>query len=83
MHILVIGAGGMLGAKLVARLARDGRLGGLEIGKLTRHDVVLPPPPPQSGFAIDTFVSDLTGDGEAAKLVISRPDVIFHLGRLR
>jgi D-erythronate 2-dehydrogenase len=82
MHILIIGAGGMLGAKLVSRLAKDGRLGSAEISKMTRHDVVLPPPPPPSGFAIDTFVSDLTGEGEASKLVSTRPDVIFHLAAI-
>ncbi len=82
MHVLIIGAGGMLGAKLVSRLAKDGRLGSAEISKMTRHDVVLPPPPPPSGFAVDTFVSDLTGEGEAAKLVATRPNVIFHLAAI-
>ena len=46
MNILVIGGGGMVGVKLINRLAADGRLGEAAIGKIIRHDVVLAPPPP-------------------------------------
>ena len=41
MKILVIGGGGMVGVKLVNRLAADGKLGASAISKITRHDVVL------------------------------------------
>jgi nucleoside-diphosphate-sugar epimerase len=42
MHILIIGAAGMVGRKLAERLAKDGHLGGREITKATLHDVVVP-----------------------------------------
>ena len=42
MHILVLGAAGMVGRKLTERLARDGRLGNREITRLTLQDVVAP-----------------------------------------
>ena len=42
MHILVLGAAGMVGRKLCERLLRDGRLGKSDNTKLTMHDVVEP-----------------------------------------
>ena len=51
MRILVIGAAGMLGGKLVERLVRDGRLGSERISKLTLVDLVAAEPPGDPGFA--------------------------------
>ncbi len=79
MHILIIGAGGMLGGQLCDWLSRTGTLSGRKITKLTRHDVVLSPPPPHSDFPIKTLMGDLAQDGEAITLIKSRPDLIFHL----
>jgi D-erythronate 2-dehydrogenase len=78
MKTLIIGAAGMLGRKLVDRLAASG----LPVTHLTRHDVVLSPAPPQASFPIETFIGDLSVDGEAEKLVASRPDLIFHLAAI-
>jgi D-erythronate 2-dehydrogenase len=82
MHILVIGAGGMLGAKLISRLAASPNLGGQAIARITRYDAVIPPPPPASVFPIDTFVGDLSAAGETEKLIATKPDVIFHLAAI-
>lgn len=82
MNILVIGGGGMVGVKLINRLARDGRLGAAPITKIIRHDVVLSPPPPASAFPIETLIGDLSTPGEAEKLIAMRPDVIFHLAAI-
>jgi D-erythronate 2-dehydrogenase len=82
VHILVIGAGGMLGAKLVSRLCATDNLNDQIIHRITRYDAVIAPPPPASGFPIDTFVGDLSAAGEAEKLIVSRPDVIFHLAAI-
>ncbi|MFO1130510.1 MAG: D-erythronate dehydrogenase [Hyphomicrobiales bacterium] len=82
MNILVIGGGGMVGVKLINRLARDGRLGDAPITKIIRHDVVLSPPPPASAFPIETLIGDLSTPGEAEKLVALKPDVIFHLAAI-
>ncbi|MEP9349577.1 D-erythronate dehydrogenase [Xanthobacter sp. KR7-225] len=81
MHILVIGGAGMVGRKLIERLARDGRLGDRPITRLTAHDVV-PPKLPPAPFATDSRVSDISVPGEAAALVAQRPDVIFHLAAI-
>ena len=82
MHILVIGAGGMLGAKLIARLGVDGVLDGKTVTRLTRFDAVIPPPPPATAFPVETFVGDLSVAGEAEKLIATKPDVIFHLAAI-
>jgi nucleoside-diphosphate-sugar epimerase len=66
--ILVIGAAGMIGRKLSARLKKDGA------GELILHDVVSAGP--------GAMVSDLSAPGEAEKLVAARPDLIFHLAAI-
>jgi nucleoside-diphosphate-sugar epimerase len=82
LHILVIGAGGMVGAKLVNRLCTDGSLGGTPISKITRYDVAIAPPPPASSFPIETYAGDLSAPEEAEKLLSAKPDVIFHLAAI-
>jgi D-erythronate 2-dehydrogenase len=81
MKVMVIGAAGMLGRKLVERLATASD--GLDVSALIRHDVVLSPaPPPHARFPIQTFLGDLSVAGEAEKLVANRPDLIFHLAAI-
>ena len=82
MKILVIGAGCMLGGQLIQKLSTQGKLGESHITKITRHDVVLPPPPPHTDFPIDTIMSDLAAEGQAAAAIKDRPDVIFHLAAI-
>jgi nucleoside-diphosphate-sugar epimerase len=82
MNILVIGGGGMVGVKLIERLAKDGRLGDAPVSRIIRQDVVLSPPPPASAFPIETLIGDLSTPGEAEKLVSLKPDVIFHLAAI-
>ena len=67
--ILIIGAAGMLGRKLAARLAGS--------DSLILHDIVQPESPP--GAAASCHASDLSEPGAAAALLASRPDVIYHL----
>jgi nucleoside-diphosphate-sugar epimerase len=82
MHILIIGAAGMVGRKLTERLVKDGSLGGREITRATLHDVVTPQAPAKAPFQVTTLASDFSEPGEAEKLVAARPDVIFHLAAI-
>ena len=82
MHILVLGAAGMVGRKLVERLLRDGRLGKSDISRLTLQDVVAPNKPEKAGYPIDVVAGDFAVPGFADKLVANRPDVIFHLAAI-
>ena len=82
MHILVLGAAGMVGRKLVERLLRDGRLGKQDIARLTLHDVVEPAKPEKAGFPVETMAGDFAVPGAAEKLIAGWPDVIFHLAAI-
>ena len=79
-HVLVIGAGGMIGRKLVQRLAQDGHLGGRAVERLSLVDIAAPAVPP--GMVGDAWAADLSEPGAAARMVAARPDVIFHLAAI-
>ena len=82
MHVLILGAAGMVGRKLVERLVADGGLADRAIARATLHDVVAPEPPKGAPFAVATVASDLSTPGEAETLVAERPDVVFHLAAI-
>jgi nucleoside-diphosphate-sugar epimerase len=82
LHILILGAAGMVGRKLVERLLRDGRLGDKDITKMTLQDVVAPARPENSAFPVKIVAGDFAVPGFAEKLVTERPDVIFHLAAI-
>jgi nucleoside-diphosphate-sugar epimerase len=82
LHILVLGAAGMVGRKLSDRLLRDGHLGKREISRMTLQDVVAPAQPAKAGFPVNIVTCDFAVPGAAEKLVADRPDVIFHLAAI-
>jgi D-erythronate 2-dehydrogenase len=82
MHILIIGAAGMVGRKLTDRLVKDNSLGGKPIDKLTLVDVVAPEKPAGYAGEAETVTADLSAPGEAEKLAARRPDTIFHLAAI-
>ena len=81
MHILILGAAGMVGRKLFERLARDGALGGKPITSALLHDVVAPTPPP-APFPVTTATGDLSEPGAIDALLARAPDVLFHLAAI-
>ncbi len=82
MHILIIGAAGMVGRKLAQRLARDGTLRGSEIAAMTLADVVAADAPSAFGGKMRIETVDLSEPGTAERLIAARPDVIFHLAAI-
>jgi len=82
MHVLVIGAAGMVGRKLVDALAAQGEIGGAVVDQLTLVDVVEPTAPPSFAGKVRTIAADLSSDGVPARLVAERPDLIFHLAAI-
>ncbi|MBV9531019.1 MAG: SDR family oxidoreductase [Bradyrhizobium sp.] len=82
MHVLVLGAAGMVGRKFVERLVRDGRLGKADISRLTLHDVVAPTKPEKAGFLVEVVAGDFAVPGAAEKLIADRPEAIFHLAAI-
>ncbi len=78
MKALVIGAAGMIGRKLVERLARDGALAGQKIDSLDAVDIVAPAPP-SAPFPISTQACDIASLYVPGGLAKARPDVVFLL----
>ena len=62
MHVLILGAAGMLGRKLAERLARDGGAAGAAVERLTLADVVAPAAPPGLPGATTCLAVDLVPD---------------------
>ncbi len=82
MHVLILGAAGMIGRKLTERLLKEQRVGTREVSKLTLHDVVAPKVPANAPFPVSASASDFSLPGEADKLVATKPDMIFHLAAI-
>lgn len=81
MRVLILGAGGMIGAKLAQRLAREGQLGGQKITALTLSDLTSPNAP-EGDVPCASRADDITKQGTAEDLMADRPDVIFHLAAM-
>jgi nucleoside-diphosphate-sugar epimerase len=82
LHILILGAAGMVGRKLTERLLRDGRLGNREISGMTLQDVVAPEKPAKAPMPVKVIASDFSDAGAAAGLLADRPEIIFHLAAI-
>ncbi|RYC04676.1 D-erythronate dehydrogenase [Ciceribacter ferrooxidans] len=82
MHVLIIGAAGMVGRKLAGHLAASGSLGGHPVEAMTLVDVVKPEAPVGYGGTVEVETADLSAAGTARRLLAGRPDVIFHLAAI-
>ncbi len=71
MHILILGAAGMLGRKLTQAITG----GALPYDRLTLADVVTPP----AVVGASSLAVNLTDAKAAGRLIRDRPDLIFHL----
>ena len=82
MHVLIIGAAGMIGRKLAQRLIRDGGLGGGEISALTLVDVTTPENPEEFAGRVSVESLDIADPRAVEGVIAERPDVIFHLAAI-
>lgn len=82
MHVMVIGAAGMVGRKLVEKLASEEGALGYDISRLTLVDVIEPPVPQGLSPVAKALALDLSTEDAAGKQVALRPDVIFHLAAI-
>ena len=81
LNVLIVGAGGMIGAKLMRRLARDGGLNGARIGGVRLVDIAAPAPP-VAPFATKSEAVDIGDPANAPGLAADRPGVIFLLASI-
>jgi nucleoside-diphosphate-sugar epimerase len=82
MHVLVIGAAGMVGRKLVEALVAKGEINGKLVERLTLVDIVEPTAPARFAGKARAVATDLSDEGVAAGLIAERPDLIFHLAAI-
>ncbi|MGH6861066.1 MAG: D-erythronate dehydrogenase [Phyllobacterium sp.] len=82
MHVLVIGAAGMVGRKLLDKIAAQPGALGADIDRLTLVDVVEPVAPAAFAGISTTKAADLSDPGVAGDIISSRPDMIFHLAAI-
>jgi nucleoside-diphosphate-sugar epimerase len=85
MKILIIGAAGMIGARLTSRLIADGQVDGKAITALSLVDIVTPTPSTTTDSAAvktTTRAADLTTPGMADELIADEPDLIYHLAAI-
>jgi nucleoside-diphosphate-sugar epimerase len=82
MHILIIGAAGMLGRKFAARIAADGTIGAAPVTRLTLVDAFAPTAPAGFEGKVSTHTLDLSAPGSAETCIAERPDIIMHLAAI-
>jgi D-erythronate 2-dehydrogenase len=79
MRVLVIGAAGMLGRRLVEQLLRHPVLGSARVSQLSLVDA-LPLQAMEAGeVGVETVVADISDPRVAADVLSGRPEVIFDL----
>jgi nucleoside-diphosphate-sugar epimerase len=81
VHVLIIGAAGMVGRKFIARIAADPACLGAPVTRLTLADVVpaVAPAVPAGQITTRIVVGDLAEADFAEALVADRPDLVVHL----
>src|SRR5690348_5903332 len=82
MHVLILGAAGMIGRKLTERLVADASLGRRPIERLTLVDIVTPQVPARSLFPVAAEACDFAVPGAAERMLAGKPDIIFHLAAI-
>jgi len=82
LHILVTGAAGMIGRKLVTRLVADGAIAGRPIEALSLTDIIPPTTPPGFTGTLVSWAADFSQPGEAERCLAGRPDIVFHLAAI-
>lgn len=81
MNILIIGGGGVVGQKLAHALAKEGKLRGQAITRVTLADIV-DPAPVAAPFDVRTMTCDIADQTSVAGCVTKDTDVIYLLAAI-
>ena len=79
MEILILGAAGMVGQKLLNRIVSQKKLNGKMIKKIKLFDIIMAPFPKNTNIEIEISVGDISKDETCKDLINSKPEIIFHL----
>ena len=82
MHVLIIGAAGMIGRKLTAAIVKDGGLSGKRVDRLTLLDVIAPATPEGFSGQVIAYAANIADPATAERAIAARPEVIFHLAAI-
>ncbi|MCQ0987207.1 D-erythronate dehydrogenase [Jiella marina] len=82
MRILILGAAGMVGRRLIDRLVAERRIAGQDIDVIEAFDVVEADIASPEGITIEAKAGDISDRSEIEALVAKRPDIIFHLAAI-
>ncbi|WP_319414291.1 D-erythronate dehydrogenase [uncultured Cohaesibacter sp.] len=82
MKVLIIGAAGMVGRKLISRITQAPEILGGSIEKLSLVDVIKPVAPQNLADIATCQAIDLSKVGTAEALIADRPDMIIHLAAI-
>ncbi|MAU95386.1 MAG: NAD-dependent epimerase [Fulvimarina sp.] len=82
MRILILGAAGMVGRRLIDRLLNEKTVAGEAITAIDAFDVVEPQIAAPDGVTIDAAAGDIADQATVEALVKKRPDMIFHLAAI-
>jgi len=82
MHVLIIGAAGMIGRKLAGAIAGSGKLGAVSVDRLTLADAITPEAPAGYSGEVSRLARDVSDPLTAPQLLAGRPDVIIHLAAI-
>lgn len=78
MHILIIGAAGMIGSRLAAQLAGAGVLGDMPVTRMTLVDMAQPALP-VGGVPCTAVAGSIDAAAVRRQILADKPDVIFQL----
>ncbi|MEM0934539.1 MAG: D-erythronate dehydrogenase [Pseudomonadota bacterium] len=82
MRVLILGAGGMIGAKLTARLISERAVAETLLTRVHLVDIAVPVVPEGGEGLCTAEARDIAVEGTAEALIAERPDVIFHLAAI-
>ncbi|WP_417427121.1 D-erythronate dehydrogenase [Hoeflea sp.] len=82
MHLLILGAAGMIGRKLAEKVASTSMIGGQPVTTLTLADVIEPDVAADFDGLRQVVATDLSEPGAAERLIAGRPDVVVHLAAI-
>ena len=79
MKILIMGGAGMIGQKLLNLLLKKEKLNNQKISEITLFDIIEAPYPNNTNIPIQSKSGDISDIDVSKNLILSKPDIIFHL----